>query len=489
MLPDTILISTGCDLKRLPLDASEAFLLTQIDGQLTLEEIGEVAGLGLDKTRRLAERLLVLGAVKPINATASAAPTSRRIDPRAEEEVTPSRPPTDTVIVGPKPARRPEPKPRRASSRALKAQRPVVPAPAADEPCELDDATQKKLFEMDALCKRATHYELLGVPRDADRKEIKRAYFALAAAFHPDRFFGRKLGPMRPVLDRVFVKLTQANESLGSRQLRDAYDATLPPAPATAPKAEPVKRPSSRGMPAARTSKRLRRSQLMGAVAAPKSEPKVEAKVEVPPESKPQPISEPAPASVSPVSERERFQRLQATAKMMASQSRAEALVKAAEEALHSGDIMGAANNYRLALQMHDDPVVRDKLAALDRHTRDLRYEKYLLKARASERAERWDEAADSYVRANDARRDAAVAERAANALRLANGDLRQATSLAEQAVAENGKNADYRITLAEVLMAAKLFVRAKEEADEAVALSPNNARAKSIAAAVKKLG
>ena len=38
------------------------------------------------------------------------------------------------------------------------------------------------------------HYALLGVARSADRKALKRAYFDLAARFHPDKYFRKKLG-------------------------------------------------------------------------------------------------------------------------------------------------------------------------------------------------------------------------------------------------------------------------------------------------------
>ena len=136
---------------------------------------------------------------------------------------------------------------------------------------------------------------------------------------------------------------------------------------------------------------------------------------------------------------------------------------------------------------MHEDPVIKEKLAAIDGQSRDLRSEKYLAKARGAERAERWEEAADHYIRANDARKDGSVAERAANALRLAKGDLRQALALAEQAVAENGKNAEYRVTLSEVLVASNLLVRAKEEAEEALTLAPSHPRAKALVATLKK--
>lgn len=511
MRPDTILVPTGCDLRRLPLDASEVFLLSRLDGQLTLEEIGEIAGLGFDKARRLAERLVILGAVKPLKGGTVEPPPEpvsgdgapkRRIDPRAEAGS--MRPPRADAIDTSKPKRtslkggsmrppkgasmrprapsaRPAPPPeqkKRRSTRSMKAQHPAIAPPPVEEVCEIDEEMQEKIHEMDAKLRTASFYELLGVERDADRKEIKRAYFALAAVFHPDRFFGKKLGPLRPVLERVFVRLTEANDALGSRQRREAYDAMLPPVPSKPVKAVkeeatpvpgPEKKPS-KTMPAPRLSpaprkmsKAMRRSRMMAAAQAATPPP-------------------------DPAAEREKFQRLQATAKLLASQTRAEALVKAAEEAVRAGDIMGAANNYRLALQMHEDPVIKEKLAAIDRHSRDLRHEKYLAKARAAERAERWEEAADHFIRANEARKDAVVAERAAYALRLSNGDLRQATSLAEQAVEENGKNAEYRVTLGEILLAAKLIVRAKEESAEALSLAPNNPRAKSLAAALKKL-
>ncbi len=83
-------------------------------------------------------------------------------------------------------------------------------------------------------------YEVLGVARTVDRKEIKRAYFHLVGLVHPDRYFGKDLGPYQQRLEAVFARVTAAYETLWDRDARAAYDAQLgTPAPeesrATAP--------------------------------------------------------------------------------------------------------------------------------------------------------------------------------------------------------------------------------------------------------------
>jgi len=318
---------------------------------------------------------------------------------------------------------------------------------------------------------------VLGVERGSDKKEIKRAYFALASTFHPDRFFGKKLGHVRAPLVRVFIRLTEASDALSTNARREAYDATLPPMPAP-----PPKQPSA----ARRMSKRIRKSLLTAAVVVDKPIPA--------PVVTEKPI-EPAQVSAAPISappicaadSAEKFRRLQATAQTMAGATKAQTWITAAEDSIRAGDIVGAANNYRLALQMHNDPAIRQKLEAIDAQSRDLRHEKYLVRARGAERAERWEDAADNYVRANEARKEASCAERGAYTLRISKGDLRLAATLGEQAVAHDGKNVEYRVTLGEVYFASGFAVRAKEESEAALALAPTNPRAKALAAAIRE--
>lgn len=70
-------------------------------------------------------------------------------------------------------------------------------------------------------------YQLLGVARAADKKTIKRAYNERALAFHPDRFFRKRLGAFQSRLEKIFSRLTEAHDVLCSAERRAAYDAML----------------------------------------------------------------------------------------------------------------------------------------------------------------------------------------------------------------------------------------------------------------------
>lgn len=81
----------------------------------------------------------------------------------------------------------------------------------------------------DLIYAKCTHYQLLGVPRNADRKSIKRAYYELAALVHPDRHGGRDLGVWKPLMEALFRHVTVAHDTLGDPEARRIYDLRLPP--------------------------------------------------------------------------------------------------------------------------------------------------------------------------------------------------------------------------------------------------------------------
>lgn len=62
------------------------------------------------------------------------------------------------------------------------------------------------------------YYEILGVSRDVDGKELKKAYRKLAMKYHPDR------NPDDKDADAKFKEATEAYEILGDEQKRAAYD-------------------------------------------------------------------------------------------------------------------------------------------------------------------------------------------------------------------------------------------------------------------------
>jgi curved DNA-binding protein CbpA len=94
---------------------------------------------------------------------------------------------------------------------------------------DLVELSEEERRTIDAIYERrltATHYEILGVPRDAERKVIRDAYFALSKRFHPDVFFNRSLGSYRIRIDELFRVFTRAYDVLGNARQRAGTTST-----------------------------------------------------------------------------------------------------------------------------------------------------------------------------------------------------------------------------------------------------------------------
>jgi DnaJ domain len=103
----------------------------------------------------------------------------------------------------------------------------TVGARAPEPPVDLDATQQERILALHVLCETGSHYELLGLAPDADKKAIKRAYFQLTTHVHPDRFFRKQLGAFKPRMEVIFARVTEAHDVLSNAEQRAEYDEYL----------------------------------------------------------------------------------------------------------------------------------------------------------------------------------------------------------------------------------------------------------------------
>src|SRR5438067_6997166 len=96
----------------------------------------------------------------------------------------------------------------------------IGPGGAIDLPADM----QRELRELEDRGTRLTHYELLGVPADADGAAIRRAYLEKSKRFHPDAWYRKELGEFAPLLSKWFQRLAAAYQALSDEESRADYD-------------------------------------------------------------------------------------------------------------------------------------------------------------------------------------------------------------------------------------------------------------------------
>lgn len=84
---------------------------------------------------------------------------------------------------------------------------------------------QEKLKNAQAAAKRAKkkdYYKILGVSKQAQEPEIRKAYKKLALKWHPDKHNGSDED--RAKADKMFREINEAKDVLTDREMRDKYD-------------------------------------------------------------------------------------------------------------------------------------------------------------------------------------------------------------------------------------------------------------------------
>lgn len=99
------------------------------------------------------------------------------------------------------------------------------------------DVTEAERRTILAMARRSSSdpWTILGVVKGSDPGALKKVYFRLSKDVHPDRYYGKKLGPLAPILTSVFEAVSRAYTTLTeAKKQRDRAPAgaSSPQAPA-----------------------------------------------------------------------------------------------------------------------------------------------------------------------------------------------------------------------------------------------------------------
>lgn len=199
--------ATGGAANSVQLSPLEGFVLSRCDAPLSLGELLSGSGLPEDATRKAVYVLTLGGFLRRERPT------------RALPDVT-APAPKRTASTGTQAAANANESP---ASDAAGKHAAEASAPAATE---AGKDTSEELAELFERAEGASHYETLGLGRLAKPDEIKRAYYALAKRFHPDRWRNSEEAERQRV-EVAFAKIAQAYETLKDSSQRASYDLKL----------------------------------------------------------------------------------------------------------------------------------------------------------------------------------------------------------------------------------------------------------------------
>lgn len=75
----------------------------------------------------------------------------------------------------------------------------------------LNITTKRRVYITSKLCAARNHYDVLGVPRNANAKQIKEAYYKLAMKHHPDKNQGKLTERFREIKEAYDVLSNESN--------------------------------------------------------------------------------------------------------------------------------------------------------------------------------------------------------------------------------------------------------------------------------------
>ncbi|HET6582043.1 MAG TPA: J domain-containing protein, partial [Nannocystaceae bacterium] len=207
-----------------PLSPVEFFVLSRIEGKMTVADVLHTSGLAANDAEAALRKLVELGIVllgAPVESGRPVAPSASRqralqsqlqAARAAASQPTPPRRVSEPEPVVEPPPEDPMPVPM------------VGPNdPRLEQAIALTRMQQRRVLALFDRLLELSPFELLGMRPTHDIKAIRRAYHSTSRELHPDAYFGQELGNFRPMLDALFRRVTQAQEALQHEEVRAPF--------------------------------------------------------------------------------------------------------------------------------------------------------------------------------------------------------------------------------------------------------------------------
>lgn len=546
----------GVSLSAVRLTAQEGFVYSRVDGSLSLEALCLVTGLGEEATSGILRRLLALGLIelgaaerprrlsaeqRAASPAAPTAPEARRPADTARTEIPSRRSPSDESVPRAEARRRRPPSdetertaiPEKRRSPSDEATFPpeqtgparprpkAVQLPADESGIDLKPEQRVRIREIFSTLQERNFFELLEVSPHADATEVKRAYYLRSKEFHPDRYYTKKLGAYKEMLDEIFKQVSAAYRFLEDDEQRGSYREMVlqdmeqasalrqveqqaamvigdegdgspgpdPEAPASTP-AELESEPDHEYSMSRSDIHRAVGEETPTRAERPRRPSPFAPRLPTPPP----PVRADETGSYAKLSPEERAERERrreedrkrrmssVTSTLLGRSKRAQTFYEQGLRQLAANQVLAAAASLKLAVTFGGDaPQYRRAYDEAVEKSRTLTAENYYKRGIFEESVGRMELAGKHFIQAAEALPTKALyLYRAAEAL-LASQDLIKAKDYATRAVQVDGSSVDARVALARVYDAVGMSKNARRELQHALKLDPGNTQVKDL--------
>jgi curved DNA-binding protein CbpA len=459
-------LTPSVDLTTARLSAVEGFVLSRVDGTATLKTLCLVTGLGEATTLEILRGLRQKGLILVGDERPPAQPGAGGLD----DEDTDEHP-------------------------MVTEEEPQAPETEVDLSPEL----QRQVRELFNKLGRLNIFELLGVPPVAEIREIRRAFFAQSKIYHPDRYFGKRLGPFRDMLEEIFKQMNGGYKMLCRQEKLTEYRAMVLQQAEEERLARQVEVETAEAMEEdqqaasqlAESLGQARPRSSSGTFRAHRAKALKELVKRHRPDEPASPAGSRGEAELAAELEEEGQRRRDEDRKRRPSRvtgalftrvKKAQQFYAQAKQQLERGQYLAAAASLKLAVSFNpEEPEYRQAYERASSKARELTAETHFKRGMMEESVGRFDAAAESFVQAAQQEPTKAVYLQKAAEASLWSGHLIKAKDYATRAVQVDPGSVDIRIVAAKVFKAAGLKLNARRELQEALKIEPGNVEVKEL--------